>query len=104
MRQAIMWGAGILVSAGLLAYEPLASAPTHGPSRAVVSANDGYGVSECLTSGDACGALVAQGWCQSNGYRRLVAYRKANPEDVTGSVGTLVSGDDGHSVVINCGS
>jgi hypothetical protein len=99
-----MWGAGVLVSVGMLSYEPLSSAPIQGPSHAVISASDGYGVSECLTSGEACGALVAQGWCQSNGYRRLIAYRKASPEDVTGAIGTLITGDDGGAVVINCGS
>ena len=105
MRQAVMWGAGILVSAGLLSYEPLSSAAVQGPSSAVISAGDGYGISECLTSGEACGSLVALSWCQSNGYHRLVAYRKANAEDITGSVGTLLADDkSGDSVIINCGS
>jgi hypothetical protein len=104
MRQAVMWGAGLLISVGILSYEPLSSATIQGPSHAVISASDGYGISECLTSGDACGALVARSWCQSNGYGRLIAYRKADPEDVTGATGALVSGEDGGSVVINCGS
>jgi hypothetical protein len=104
MRQAVIWGAGILVSAGLLSYEPLSSATIHGPSRALISTADGYGISECLLSGDACGALVAQSWCRSNGYDRVVAYRKASAEDITGAFGTLVADDNGGSVVINCGS
>jgi hypothetical protein len=104
MRQAVIWGVGILVSAGLLSYEPLSSAAVQGPRSALISAGDGYGISECLASGEACGSLVAQSWCQSNGYRRLIAYRKANTEDITGAVGMLVTDDNGGSVIINCGS
>jgi len=100
-----MWGAGILITAGLLAYEPLSSAAVQGPSQAVIVGGDGYGVSECLTSGAACGSLVAQGWCRSNGYRRLIAYRKASSKDVTDATGTLMTDDKGsNSVVIDCGS
>ena len=105
MRQMVMWGAGILMSAGLLSYEPLSSAAVRGPSEAVISAGDGYGISECLTSGEACGSLVAESWCKSNGFQYLVAYRKAKPEDIMGSSGALVTDDkSGESVVINCGS
>ena len=105
MRHLVMWGAGILVSAGLLSFAPLSSAETHSPSSAVIVDNDGYGVNECLTDGGACGSLVAQSWCHSNGFARLVAYRKASPEDITGAVGTLVTDDrSGASVIINCGS
>jgi hypothetical protein len=76
-----------------------------GPSHAGIVAGDGYGVNECLTSGEACGSLVAQSWCESNGFRRLVAYRKASPEDITGATGTLVTDEkSGQSVIINCGS
>jgi hypothetical protein len=114
MRPAVIWGAGILVSAGLLSVVPLSSASMQGPilrgtvvqgeGSSVISAGDGYGIGECLTSGDACGSLVALSWCQANGYSRLVAYRKADAEDVTGTVGTLLTDDNGGSVVINCGS
>jgi hypothetical protein len=105
MRQMVMWGAGILMSAGLLSYQPLLSAEVPDSGKAVIVANDGYGINECLTSGDACGALVAQSWCTSNGFARLVAYRKASPDDITGAAGTLVTDDNsGNSVIINCGS
>ncbi len=68
----------------------------------MISTTDGYGVSECLTSGEACGLLVAQSWCRSNGYDRLAAIRPANAEDVTSALGTLVTNEDGSSVVISC--
>jgi hypothetical protein len=101
-----MLGAGILVSAGLLSYEPLPSAAVEqGPSSAVIAAGDGYGVSECLTSGEACGSLVAESWCRSNGYQRLIAYRKASAKDLTNASGAVVTDEsNGNSVIINCGS
>jgi hypothetical protein len=102
MRQAVIFGAGILVSAGLLSYEPLSSAPISGPNQAVISTTDGYGVSECLTSGEACGLLVAQSWCRSNGYNGRAAIRPASADDVTSALGTLVTYENGGSVVISC--
>jgi len=102
MRQAVIFGAAILVSAGFLSYEPLSSAPISGPSQALISATDGYGVSECLTSGDACGLLVAQSWCRSNGYESLAAIRPATADDVTSALGTLVTDENGSSVVVSC--
>jgi hypothetical protein len=105
MRQLVMWGAGILMSAAVLSYGPLSSAAVHGPDPAVIVSGDGYGVDECLTSGEACGALVAQAWCKSNGFNRLISYRKARPADITSASGTLVTDSgNGHSVIINCGS
>ena len=103
MRQAVIWGAGILVSAGLLSYEPLSSATIPGPSQAVIGTADGYGVSECLTSGESCGSLVAQAWCRSNGYEQVVALRRADIDDITNALGTLVASETGSSVVIDCG-
>ncbi|MFI5013558.1 MAG: hypothetical protein ACHQAY_14540 [Hyphomicrobiales bacterium] len=104
MRQAVLWGAGILLSAGLLSFQPLSSTTIPGPDRAVIEAGDGYGISECLTSGEACGSAVALSWCQSNGYQRVLSYRKAVAEDVTGAIGRLVADDNGPAVVIDCGS
>src|SRR5262249_13754420 len=106
MRQLVMWGAGILISAGIVAYEqPLSSAAVQDSSPSVIVAGDGYGVSECLMSGDACGSLVAEGWCKSNGFSRLISYRKARSEDITDTIGTLVTDEkSGESVVINCGA
>ena len=102
MRKAVIFGAGILLSAGLLSYEPLSSAPISGPSRAVISTTDGYGVSECLTSGEACGLVVAQTWCRSNGYDRLAAIRPAKTDDLTSAIGNVVTDGNGSSVVITC--
>lgn len=52
----------------------------------VVPANDGYGVGECLTSGATCGRVVADAWCQTQGYAHAVSFRPAAAEDITGTV------------------
>ncbi|HVL71322.1 MAG TPA: hypothetical protein VM434_05490 [Beijerinckiaceae bacterium] len=53
----------------------------------LVPANDGYGVGDCLTGGNAeCGRIVAAAWCETHGYRRVVSFGRAEPESVTGSV------------------
>ncbi|MBV9053418.1 MAG: hypothetical protein JO196_13530 [Hyphomicrobiales bacterium] len=102
MRRAVIFSTSVLVAVGLLSYQPLSSATIQGPRQAVISATDGYGVSECLTSGEACGRLVAQSWCRSNGYDRLVAVRPASSDDRTNAPGSVVAEDNGSFVVISC--
>jgi hypothetical protein len=52
----------------------------------LVPASDGYGVGDCLTSGSECGQVVADAWCETQGYTRAVSFGAAGPEDVTGGV------------------
>lgn len=37
-------------------------------------AADGYGATQCLAEGDACGAVVAESWCAAHGFARVVRY------------------------------
>ena len=41
--------------------------------------HDGYGVAECLISGDACGQAVADAWCEAQGYVRAVRSGRSPP-------------------------
>ena len=102
MRKTVVFSAGVLMSVGLLSYQSLSSATILGPRQALISTTDGYGVSECLTSGDACGRLVAESWCRSNGYDGLVAIRPAGAENGTSAGETVVTDQNGSSVVISC--
>jgi hypothetical protein len=104
MRQAVMWGAGVLLAAGVLAYEPLSSAAVPGASSAVLGASSGYGIDECLANGEPCGTLVATSWCLSNGYKRLIGFHDARADEMTGAPGALVVGESGGAVIIDCGS
>jgi hypothetical protein len=67
----------------------------------LVSANDGYGLGDCLTTGGECGQVVANAWCETQGYSRAVSFRLAAPSDVTGSVQTVSTAPRG-AVEIRC--
>ena len=50
----------------------------------VISGSDGYGVSDCFLQGAACGPVMADAWCQSQGRARATAYGLAS--DITASI------------------
>lgn len=50
----------------------------------VINDNEGYGITECLTNGSACGRVVADAWCEAHGHGVAVAFGRA--DDVTGAV------------------
>lgn len=60
-----------------------------GPSEAVflIPAADGYGVADCLSGvNQECGTVVANAWCEAQGFARAQAFGPARPEDHTGSI------------------
>jgi hypothetical protein len=50
----------------------------------VVPANDGYGIAECMTPGEACGQVIADAWCEAHGHAHATAFGLS--DDVTGTV------------------
>lgn len=40
----------------------------------VIPVSDGYGATACLADGDECGVVVAQSWCGSHGFSRVLGY------------------------------
>lgn len=52
----------------------------------VIQTDDGYGTSDCLTKGSACGKIVADAWCEAKGFARSIAYRPAEAAEVTHSI------------------
>jgi hypothetical protein len=57
-------------------------------SRVFIVANqpDGYGIDQCLAKGDKCGAPAASAYCQARDFAQAVAYRRVDPDEVTGAV------------------
>jgi hypothetical protein len=57
-------------------------------SRVFIIANhdDGYGVDECLARGDKCGAHAARSYCQSRDFAQATAYRRVDPDEITGAI------------------
>ncbi len=66
----------------------------------VVASADGYGVGECLTSGDSCGQIVADAWCEAHGYSKATAFGMA--DDMTAAIGKASLSLQTDSVVIRC--
>jgi hypothetical protein len=46
---------------------------------------DSYGVDQCLASGANCGKAPASVYCQSRKYEQATSFRRADPEEITGS-------------------
>jgi hypothetical protein len=50
----------------------------------VISDQDGYGLTECLTRKADCGKIVADSWCAAHGHGAARTFGRAN--DVNGSI------------------
>ena len=60
-------------------------------SRVFIIANqaEGYGVDQCLATGEKCGAHAARSYCQSRDFAQAISYRRVDPDEITGSVSRL---------------
>lgn len=47
---------------------------------------DGYGVDQCLAKGEKCGEHAALSYCKSQNFAQASAYRRVDPDEITGSV------------------
>lgn len=52
----------------------------------LIPAADGYGVGECLTGSGECGQVVADAWCESQGYASASSFGTAAKDEYTGSI------------------
>jgi hypothetical protein len=84
----------------------LAASSAFADSRVFIIANqpDGYGIDRCLAGGDKCGASAAQTYCQSREFAKATAFRRVDPDEITGSVPKPVAGGSSHDeyVAITC--
>ena len=76
------------ISAVLAGAFIVAASAASADSRVFIIANqpDGYGVDRCLANGEKCGSYAARAYCQSRDFAQASAYRKVDPEEVTGAV------------------
>ncbi|HUO53675.1 MAG TPA: hypothetical protein VMU18_02960 [Rhodoblastus sp.] len=51
----------------------------------IVKSDEGYGVNDCIRSGDDCAKIVADAWCESHGHGEARAYGRA-AENLTASI------------------
>lgn len=93
-----------LAAAVLALAAALSQARAAEPVRSfVIAAQDGYGISDCVASRQACGQVVADAWCEGHGLGKAAAFGSA--DDVTGSIDvkTLSAPPPRGSVIITCG-
>jgi hypothetical protein len=66
----------------------LSASAASADSRVFIIANqaDGYGIDQCLARSDKCGAHAARSYCQSREFASASAYRRVDPDEITGSV------------------
>lgn len=68
----------------------------------IIPPDDGYGFQECLTTKSACGAIVADAWCQANGLKASKAFGRA--EDLAAGANAQRPADIGPgSFFVACG-
>ncbi|MET7245695.1 hypothetical protein ABZT49_20290 [Methylobacterium sp. EM32] len=81
---AVLSALGVLVSAAVPA---LAASQTPGVEKTfLIPSSDGYGVAECLTTGGECGQVVADAWCESQGYAKSASFGIAAQDEYTGAI------------------
>ena len=95
-------GAAMFFAAASLTLLPNGTQASSTEQTFMVPATDGYGVAECLISDRACGQVVADSWCEAQGYRKALSYRQITPDEVTGSVQKASLGPKEHPVAITC--
>ena len=73
-----------LLATSLMAATSAAAAD----KRVFIVANqpDGYGIDQCLADGERCGAPAARAYCQSHDFKTASAYRRVDPDKVTGAI------------------
>ncbi len=76
------------ISAFFACFSIFAGSVAWADSRVFIIANqaDGYGVDQCLAKGEKCGAHAAHSYCQSRNFAQATAYRRVDPDEITGSV------------------
>lgn len=77
-----------LISALVACTALLTASAASADSRVFIIANqpDGYGIDQCLAKSDRCGAHAALAYCQARNFAEAVAYRRVDPDEITGAV------------------
>ncbi len=94
MRQpAAAFLAALLISSAagvaLAASGEATTKPAHVEKTFLIPGNEGYGVGECLTGGTSeCGQVVANAWCESQGFASAASYGIAAADEYTGAIET----------------
>jgi hypothetical protein len=62
------------------------AAPAQRNSLFIITDQEGYGTGECLEKQGGCGKIIADSFCESKGFKVAEYHRKADADEVTGSI------------------
>ncbi len=83
--------------------ETPAKAPNHVEKTFLLPSSDGYGVGECLTTpGSSCGQVVANAWCEAQGYAAANSYGIAAADEYTGAISQPIPAPTERPIRITC--
>jgi hypothetical protein len=86
---------GALLALVLTAHTALAASDGESPVKApgtvektfLIPSSEGYGVGDCLTNGEsACGQVVANAWCEAQGFASAGSFGVAAQDEYTGAI------------------
>ena len=92
-RSLVLVGFAAAIGGAALSFATIPSAPTQAASTKTtftVPAQDGYGIGECVSSGSACAKVVADAWCEAQGFSRSASIGIETVE-VTASISPATS-------------
>jgi hypothetical protein len=96
-------GTAVFFAAASLTLLPEGTQASSTEATFMVPAADGYGVAECLISNKACGQVVADTWCEAQGYEKAVSFRQIEAEEATGTIQKVSMSEPHHRPVsITC--
>jgi hypothetical protein len=96
--------AGLLASGLTLAQNGKPALADTRQTLFIITDQEGYGTGECLEKQGGCGKIIADSFCESKGFKLADFYRKAEPDDVTGSILSerKPAPREPHAFVISC--
>ncbi len=95
-------GTAMFFAAASMALLPDGTQASSAEATFLVPAADGYGVAECLISDRSCGQVVADTWCEAQGYVKATSFRQTGADEVTGSVQNAALTTKAPPVAITC--
>ncbi|WP_112663046.1 hypothetical protein [Microvirga flavescens] len=93
---------GLLSAALFVPFLPNESRAAPTEATFILPADDGYGIAECMSSDLACGHVVADSWCEAQGYAKAVSYREVLPEETTGSIRKVATARKPAPIAVTC--
>jgi len=88
---------------GAAGYACDAQAEARAGAAYVISDQEGYGLTECLTRKADCGKIVADSWCAAHGHGAARTFGRANDVSASVDVHAARASSEPDAAVVACG-